>query len=315
MSEYKFHSLTAKAVLFISVFVPSVLFAGDCTVIYYESVPEAFHRMIRGDGTFMKPVDLLSDKTKGKWAPPEMCTVKAVLATDQGEEIESVSLKNSGKKSSEHGELVGKTGTTKFSQPGKFKMMIYEEASNTLIFEQPFEVVQWKPKYFAIKGDWENMGAFVITDEGIKFRFYWTNNTKAEVDNMDKLAEKAGYMVKVVLKYQGKPVAGGELREGFRFEGTEGRDVELSFDKAGGIKVPLKPEHFQGKDGEWLAAVFLGEKVLRKYPFKVSGGKIMPHPRQDPGYNPKTRAIITRTTPDEAGKMPAQYIWVEHKDK
>ncbi|MBI2267793.1 MAG: hypothetical protein HYU64_21935 [Armatimonadetes bacterium] len=192
-------------------------------------------------------------------------------------------------------------------------MMFYNEASSALILEQPFEVISWKPSYFAIKGGWETLGAFIISDEGTRFRFYWTNNSKQDTDDMDKLAKKAGYMVKIELKYQGKPVAGGELREGFRFEGTEGRDVDLFFEKAGSVKVPMKAEHVQGKDGDWIAVVSLGGKVLRKFPFKVSDGKIVPHPRQMPDYSPKARAIVTRTMPDERGKLPPQYIWVEHR--
>ncbi len=287
----------------------------ECAMIFYENVPKALVQMLKRDGDYIAIRDVESNKEKDNWNKP--CNIKTAIATMDGTVLEAISQRMMGSKGEEYGQLAGPQGTIKLTQPGKFKVTWTGEAANTLLLEQPFEVIQWKKNYLAVKGDWENLAAFMIDskENTVKFRFYLTTNSETEAKKMEEAVKKIDYQLKVVLKYQGKPVGSGVIKEDFRFEGTEEMDVDLAFEPAPGVSSPFKAANFEGKDGDWLAAVFMGNQVLRKFSFKVSGGKPVPIARQSADYSPKTSAIHTVwPRVDKYGKG-IEFIWLEHTAK
>ena len=287
----------------------------ECAYIFYEKVPQGVSRMMKRDGEYIAVRDVESNKEKDNWNKP--CNIKVTIATMDGTELETISQRMMGSKGEEYGQLAGKQGTIKLGQPGKFKVVWTAEAANAVLLEQPFQVIQWDKNYLAVKGEWENLGALMTDskESTVKFRFYLTTNSKTEAQKMEDAVKKINYELKVVLKYQGKPVASGMIKEDFRFEGTEELDVDLAFEPAPGVSSPMKAANFEGKDGDWLAAVFMGNQVLRKFTFKVSGGKLVPHARQSADYSPKTSAIHTVwPRVDKYGKG-IEFIWMEHSAK
>lgn len=287
----------------------------ECTIIFYENVPTSLTHMMKRDGEYIAVRDVMTNKEKDNWNKP--CNVKVTIATMDGTELETISQRIGGDKGQEYTALAGKQGTIKLGQPGKFKVVWTSEAANTVLLEQPFEVIQWDKNYLAIKGNWENLGALMVDskENTVKFRFYLTTNSKAEAQKMEDAVKKIDYQLKVVLKYQGKPVATGMIKEDFRFEGTEQMDVDLMFEPAPGVSSPMKASNFEGKDGEWLAAVFMGNQVLRKFTFKVSGGKLVPHARQSADYSPKTNALNTLWPRLDTHGKGTEFIWMEHSGK
>ncbi len=290
---------------------PAVGPVEECSTLYYEQVPTAFARMMKRDGKWFGLAEIQSNKEKDNWNRP--CAIKIILSTDKGVELENIAANCNGSKGEEFCRIATQSGTTTLA-PGKYKMAL-QSPSNKLLLEQPFEVIPWDKGYLAVRGDWDQLAALIEKEDGtIGLRLYLTNPTKVDGEKLEEPLKKVDWTLQIALKQKGKQFASGTLRENFRFQGTQAKDVALSFEPAPGILKPLKADGFKDKDGDVEVTVSLGKTELKRYKFKVNAGAIVPHARQDAGYEKKAQAIGTLwPKTDTRGKPVDRFYWIEGK--
>lgn len=285
--------------------------AAECSALYYEQVPIAFARMMQRDGKWLGLAEIQSNKEKDNWN--RFCAIKIVLATDKGVELDNIAANCSGSKGEEYCRIATQSGKTTLA-PGKYKITLHSPA-DALLLEQPFEVVQWDASARAVRGDWENLAAFIQKPDGaIGLRIYLTNAAKADGEKMEKLLEKVDWTLQVAVKHKGKQIASGSLRENFRHRGTEGKDVVLSFEPVPGVQKPFTMDSLKGLDGDAEVTVSLGKTVLKHYRFKLGEDGIQPHERQAVDYPRKAQALATLwPKADKMGKPANRFFWIETK--
>lgn len=287
--------------------------AAVCTELYSEGVQAGLRNMVARYGEFRGLHGLVANKPPKMWNElKDRCQLTTTIETEKGAQLASSAASCVAPAGTPVCETnAGSTIDLQFKKPGKFRLKV-TGADSKLLFDLPFQIVQWDKTTYVSRSDWDNMGALVVTPEGLQFEMVIVAASQAEADKLEKAIQPHDFTLGVAVRRGKKVVGTGQVRTGFRAKSGDVVTAKLTMDVEG-AEIPLKSEHL-AQAGDYVVEVTMGKKVWKKYPFKVKDNAIVLHPRQAPGYAVPGRAFLTSPTgPDSNYRPPAPRFWLEAK--
>lgn len=285
-----------------------------CTVVYSEGVPNALRNMVARYGEFRGLNGLLTNKPSKAWKElQDTCKLTTTLETEKGVALATAQSSCAGAAATPVCQTgAGATMDVEFKKPGKFRLKITSGTDAKLIFDLPFQIVQWDKTTFVSRSDWDKLGALIVAPDGLQFELVVAAASQADADKQEKAIKAVDFTLQVAVKHGKKVVGTGKVKTSFRDKSGELLTTKL-VTEVEGVEVPLKLEHL-ATNGDWAIEVSMGKKIFKKYPFKVKDGAIVVHARQAPGYAIAGRALSSAPTGKEANyQPPAPRFWVEAK--